>query len=312
MSTVAVLLSLTAMQVTAQTSNLVIFDQQGEQFYAILNGVRQNNTPQTNVRITGLMAPAGYKVTILFKDTAIHPVNKSFYLQNPSSEITTNVVTKNNGEHVLRWVSETPIAQVVAAPDQSTTAYTTTEQPMGTTTTVTQQTTTAAPLGGTVSINVNGMGSGMNMNVAGATTQTTVTTTTTSSSSGPDSYRGDMGQAPPPPMNNGGYVDGYSGPVGCPMPMSHEDYEGAKRTISGKDFENDKLTIAKQIASSNCLTAGEVKGIMALFTFEDSKLDFAKFAYIHTYDKGNYYKVNDSFQFSSSTDALNQYINSQH
>jgi len=301
MSSVAVLLSL-AMHANAQTSNLVIFDQQGEQFYAILNGVRQNNTPQTNVRITGLMAPAGYKVTILFKDTAIHPVNKSFYMQNPSTEITTNVVVKNNGEHVLRWVSETPLAQVAATPDQSTTAYTTTEQPMGSTTTVTQQTTTA-PVGGTVSVNVNGMGTGMNMNVAGATTQTTVTTTT-SSSSGMD-----MGQAPPP---NQGYVDGYSGPVGCPMPMSHEDYEGAKNTIAAKTFENDKLTIAKQIASSNCLTAGQVKGIMALFTFEENKLDFAKFAYMHTYDKGNYYKVNDSFQFSSSTDALNQYINSQH
>jgi hypothetical protein len=303
MSTVAVLLSLTAMQVTAQTSNLVIFDQQGEPFYAILNGVRQNNAPQTNVRITGLMAPAGYKVTIMFKDTAIQAVNKSFYLQNPSSEVTTNIVVKKDGEHVLRWVSETPLAQVVAAPDQTTTAYTTTAQPMGNTTIVTQQTTTA-PMGGTVNVNVNGMGSGMNMNVAGASTQTTITTTTTSSSGGMD-----MGQATPP---NQAYVDGYSGPVGCPMPMSHEDYEGAKNTINARTFENDKLTIAKQIASSNCLTAGEVKGIMALFTFENNKLDFAEFAYMHTYDKGNYYKVNDSFQFSSSTDALNQYINSQH
>ena len=116
----------------------------------------------------------------------------------------------------------------------------------------------------------------------------------------------------PAPAPAQSYVEGYNGPIGCPMPMAHSDYESAKSTIDGKSFESDKLTIAKQIASSNCLTSQQVKGIMGLFSFEDSKLDFAKFAYSHTYDKGNYYKVNDAFQFSSSTDALNQYITSQH
>lgn len=305
MYSAAIIISL-ALQATAQTSNLVIFDQQGEQFYAIVNGIRQNNSPQTNVKITGLAAPAGYKVSIIFRDSTIPYVTKTIYMQNPATEVTANVVTKKDGEHVLRWVSETPLAQVAPAPaDQNTIAYTTVEAPMSgsSTTTVTQQTTTA-PNGGTVSMNVNGMGTGMNVNVSGVATQTTVTTTTTSTTTG-----GDMGQAPPPQTV---YVDGYNGPIGCPMPMTHEDYEGAKQTITAKDFESDKLTIAKQIASSNCLSAGEVKGIMLLFTYEDSKLDFAKYAYTHTYDKGNYYKVNDAFQFSSSTDALNQYINSAH
>jgi hypothetical protein len=306
MSSVAVILLSLTLQVTAQTSNLVVFDQQGEQFYAIVNGVKQNSTPQTNVRITGLAAPAAYKVTILFADNTIAQVDKNIYLQNPATEVTANVVIKKDGEHVLRWVSETPLAQASApVAGQNTIVYSTTPPPVqGTTTVVTQQTTTD-PNGGTVTMNVGGMGAGMNVNVTGATSQTTVTTTTTTSSSG------DMGQAPPP-ANQTVYVDGYGGPVGCPMPMTHEDYEGAKNTINAKTFENDKLTIAEQIASSNCLTAGQVKGIMALFTFENTKLDFAKFAYGHTYDKGNYYKVNDAFQFSSSTDALNQFINSQH
>jgi len=305
MLSAAILFSL-ALQASAQTSNFVIFDQNGEQFYAILNGIRQNGTPQTNVRITGLAAPAGYKVTLIFRDSTIPRVEKSFYLQNPSTEVTTDVVIKKNGERVLRWVSETPIAQATPPPsDQNNVAYTTTEPPMGTTTTVVTQQTTTAPNGGSVNMNMNGMGTGMNVSVNGAVSQTTVTTTTTTTSSG-----GDMGQAPPPVQQQ--YVEGYNGPIGCSMPMMHEDYEGAKSTIAAKDFESDRLTIAKQIASSNCLSAGQVKGIMMLFTFEDSKLDFAKFAYSHTYDKGNYYKINDAFQFSSSTDALNQYINSQH
>ena len=56
--------------------------------------------------------------------------------------------------------------------------------------------------------------------------------------------------------------------------------------------------------------ATQVKELLMLFTFEESKLDIAKYAYNHTYDIGNYYKLNDAFTFESSTDELNKYINS--
>ena len=47
---------------------------------------------------------------------------------------------------------------------------------------------------------------------------------------------------------------------------------------------------------------------MLLFTFEDTRLDLAKYAYGHTFDIGNYYKLNDAFTFESSIDELNKYI----
>jgi hypothetical protein len=47
---------------------------------------------------------------------------------------------------------------------------------------------------------------------------------------------------------------------------------------------------------------------MKLFDFEATKLTYAKFAYNHTYDIGNYYKVNDAFDFESSVDDLNKSI----
>ena len=50
---------------------------------------------------------------------------------------------------------------------------------------------------------------------------------------------------------------------------------------------------------------------MKLFSFEDSRLDFAKFAYGHTYDLGNYYQINSAFTFSSSVDELNDFIATQ-
>ena len=50
---------------------------------------------------------------------------------------------------------------------------------------------------------------------------------------------------------------------------------------------------------------------MILFTFEDNRLQFAKFAYERTYDVGNYYKVNNAFTFENSMDELNEYIDSR-
>ena len=69
------------------------------------------------------------------------------------------------------------------------------------------------------------------------------------------------------------------------------------------------MKIAKQIVGANCITATQVRSVMKLFTFEASRLEFAKFAYAYTYDQKNYYKVNDAFEFESSIDDLNSAIN---
>jgi hypothetical protein len=58
------------------------------------------------------------------------------------------------------------------------------------------------------------------------------------------------------------------------------------------------------------MTSAQVTEILDLFTFEESKIDFAKFAYGRTYDIGNYYLVNNAFTFESSIDDLNDYISS--
>ena len=91
--------------------------------------------------------------------------------------------------------------------------------------------------------------------------------------------------------------------------MSTGDFESVKGSINSKSFEESKLTVAKQVISSNCLFASQVREVMMLFGFENTKLEFAKYAYNYTYDLGNYFKVNDAFQFESSIDDLNRAIN---
>jgi hypothetical protein len=287
------------LQGLAQTNNLIVFDQQGEKFWAVLNGIRQNAAPQTNVKITGLNANT-YKLKLIFQDSTQPAIDKTVYFQDMGTEETMDVKIKSSGEHVLRYVSSVPLAQAAPpAPDQNTITYTTTAPPMTGSTTVVTQTTTTNPDGASVGMNVNGMNVGMNVTGMGVqTSQTTVTTTTTTSSGGDAGYVQNTPPPPPPPPAN----------TGCQWPMSPEDFESAKNTISSKDFENTKLDIAKQITSSNCLSAEQIKCIMKLFTFENSKLEYAKFAYAHCYDKSNYFKVNDAFEFDSSASDLSTYI----
>lgn len=101
---------------------------------------------------------------------------------------------------------------------------------------------------------------------------------------------------------------GYSGRIGCPWPMSSNDFENAKKSISNRSFEDSKLTLARQITSNNCLTCDQIVEIMNLFSFEDSKLEFAKFAYDYVYDISNYYKINDAFTFEMTIEELDEYL----
>ncbi|MFH2141287.1 MAG: DUF4476 domain-containing protein [Bacteroidota bacterium] len=291
-----------------QVSNLIVFTEQGEKFYLILNGIKQNGNPETNVKVTDLNSDS-YKLKIIFEDQSIPALDKNIYFATRGNEFTYNVKQNNKGEYVLRYISEVPVAQAPPpSTGQSTIVYTTVPPP-ATNVTITETTTTttnvANPNGVSMGVNINDpeVGVNFNMNVGtGNVTNTntqvtyseTVTTTTTTG--------GAVVQEQPV------YLPGYSGAVGCPVPMQPEDFSAAKGTIASKSFEDSKLTIAKQITNANCLFATQVREIMMLFTFEDSKLDFAKYAYNRTYDIGNYFQVNDAFEFESSIDELNNYI----
>jgi hypothetical protein len=95
--------------------------------------------------------------------------------------------------------------------------------------------------------------------------------------------------------------------IGCSEMMAG-DFTSALATIKKQAFDDTRLTTAKQIAGSNCLNTNQISSICKEFAFEESKLEFAKFAYDHCSEKKNYFKVNNVFSFSSSTDELNTYI----
>lgn len=302
----------------AQSSNVIFFTEDGEKFTVILNGARQNDTPETQVKVTGLNTNS-YKLKVIFEDPANGTMDKNLWF-NEGMETAFNIKKNKKGEWVLRPISETPVAQAPPAPaSQTVVVYNPDPAPAPAaqqTTTITTTTTTggAAPATGVginMGVQVDEETGSFNMNVSGfehgtttsSSTMTTTTSTTVTSTGAP-------APAPvhtPPPS----YLPGYTGPIGCPVPMSQGEFQNVKNSISSKTFEDSKNTIARQVIGSNCLLTSQVKEIMMLFTFEDTKLDLAKFAYGYTYDIGNYYMLNDAFTFESSIDELNSYIQSR-
>ena len=98
------------------------------------------------------------------------------------------------------------------------------------------------------------------------------------------------------------YDDNYN------QAMNNNDFTQAKESLRREWFENTRLETAKQIIDQNYFTSKQVKEMVLLFTFENNRLDIAKYAYGKTVDKGNYFVMNDAFTFNSNKEKLSEYI----
>ena len=302
---------LCCLQIFAQSSNVILYTENGERFYAIFNGMRMNDVPVTNLKIEDLNQP-NYGLKIIFENKDLGEMNKNIYLEL-GQEVVYSIKMSTKGQYKLAYKSAVPIAQAAPpAPEQQIVYWgapspqpVPAPQPAATTTVIeeTVTTTTTTPDGENVSVNINANGLGINMNVnangtststnvSGSTTTTTTTTTIINEPAFVDETVV-VEQAPP-----------------CPQ-LDYNAFESAKRSIKAKSFADSKMTLAKQITERNCLSADQIKDITTLFDFESDRLEYAKFGYNHCFDLNNYYKVNDAFEFESSIEELDEYISGQ-
>ena len=326
--------------VFAQKPMATFFSSDGYLFTVIMDGKQINAEPRSRVEYVELDNDWA-KVKIVFEDKIIEPIEKTIQGLDADGKISYviwEIKQTDKGKWKLSPSSWKPIEEAKTEMTHSTPApapaMVMEEQakPETTTTMVTTETITTEsrnPNSSTVAvsagansmsmkIDINDGGSNSNVDInfgmpgvsttetESTTTYTTMTTTTTTSSgnyeTAPQAIEENVETNPMP---------GYNGRTGCSTPMSDDRFASAKNSISSKDFEDTKLTVAKQVMKSNCLQASQVKEIMELFDFEDTKLQFAKEAYNYTYDIDNYYELNDAFEFESSIDELNEYISNR-
>lgn len=300
-----------------KTSSLTVFSQEGEKFFLIMDGIRQNDLPMTNVKVTDLDRPI-YKVKVIFEDANQKDIDKNVFLEDVDGnavDLVYNIRPNRKGVLDMR-ISSFNEAKVTPTPkEENVIKYHPVEnpkpqQPEKTTTITTTTTTVTNPSNTQEGININmGMGTGVNttvteagknisvnMNIGGmnsntvTTTQEVITTTTTTL-----------------PVEAETEQEIYE-EVGCVNAMGGSSFTAAKSAVSKQTFSESMMKTAKQLTKANCLSVKQIKEIMQLFSFDDDMLAYAKYAYDYCINQSDYFMLTELFSFSSSADSLNDFL----
>jgi hypothetical protein len=370
-----VLFLFVSMMSFCQTNDLVVFSEKGETFTLYVNSIKQNDSPEANVKAKDLKGES-FVVRVVFENN-MPELTKNIWTESKDVELSAVIKQNKKGKYVLRYMGETPRDQSVSTnnndsyvnyespelvEESNEEIVTSTIETITTTSTVTTDdvpsenidmnvsistsesnisvdggigeegvnmelsadengmtVTTGAgsdEVNMDVSVSENGMnvtaGTGeenvsmnININATGLDSDLevteTVTTTTTITTSSNVSVDEEI------------YVEEIESQdilvsSRCSYAMSSAEFDEAISSVESKTFEDDKFIVAKQICKANCMTSAQVRDMNKVFDFEDTKLDFAMFAYDYVYDVNNYYKVNDSFGFEMTIDELDEYL----
>jgi hypothetical protein len=307
------------------TGNLTIFSEDGLPFYLILNGERYNDVAQTNIRIEELPNPY-YNCRIIFQDRAIPELSKSVLnivdADNIMQDVTYRIKRDNKGRNVLRFYSFIPAQQNMVRPANCAVYR------FGAPNVLIAGPGFVANTGrGGTNVNVNVGGTSISVNTPGGgrvSSNSSYTDSRDYSYQNDVRYNDDRGRYNDSRYNDSRYNDNRyndnrfndsrqsnnNGRGNCRMAMNAADFNEARNSVAASSFDDTRLSTAKQIISANCMSAAQITTMLSVFSFESSKLDFAKFAFPFCVDKNNYFKINNAFSFESSKTDLNNYVQS--
>ena len=267
-----------------ETSVLSVFSENGEPFFLTLNGVRQNMVPQTKVRIESLPKYMT-DVAVAFTDNRTPPLRQTISIADPVNgkavNLTLRVTRGRDGKAKLKFHRMTECDRNYHGPrDEYVMNYGKPQQ----VNTVTE-TSYMDP-------------------ITGQWITETTTTTTNDNQYNNNSYNNNGNY-----NNNNNYNNGRNNtPPPMPVEMDMKTFGEVKQSIASSNFDETKLSTAKTVLSNNFVSTNQVMEICKLFSFENNKVIFAKYAYDRTVDPQNYFKVGSVFDFDSNKKALNDYI----
>ncbi len=279
-----------------QFGHLTIFSEDGDKFFLVLNGEKINEFAQTNLRVEELTQPY-YNAKIIFEDESKTPISKNYLeiadIDGIFSDVTYKIKRdKNNSTRMkLNFFSMAPVVESYIPPRNVVVMQY--GNPVPVSQTISHTTTTVQSDNVNAGINVNGMGVNISVNAPGFGSTVTETTTVSTSTSGTTQH-----QAPLTGCQSG-------------RPMQSQNFATAVQAIKNQKFSDTQFNAAKQVVKSNCMSASQIAEVCKVFSFEDSKLAFAKYAYDFCIDTPNYFKVIEVFTFSSSVDELNEFIDNK-
>lgn len=292
-----------------QLGSLNVFSQNGDKFYLFLDGVKQNEIAQSNIRVQQIPG-LYYNVKIVFKDTKMSSIVKNnLFISDADDQLmdaTYRIRRDQAGKPKLNFYSMTKVQSNFKVP-AGMYVYDF-GKPSEAVAAIVKTKTAKAPVKGTVTnIKVVEHPSGPAANNTAADSKTiraplmaspTGEMLANKNSSGnlTTTKTEDLNKTTPEMKKCNGW------------PMGKGDLAAAKKLIQETAKEDDKLASAKELIATNCLLASQVSEFCALLKSEKSKLAFAKYAYKFTIDRKNYTEVNKALSLETSKRELARFI----
>ncbi len=310
---------------TSQGGSLTVFSQNGEKFYLFLDGKKQNEVAQSNIRIQGL-PELYYQARIVFKNPGIPPIIKNNLYVSDGDDVLMDASYRirrdKAGKVKLNFYSMKPVQQNFVppaglyvyhygsqAPDSisgiskslpsaknsgiSTTPNTTANKTINLkSAAVKTADSKTIPTKKSAVENV----AKANTNAKKANSIDSVTAKGAVKSVVADNKTTNQNKAVTVNKKCNGW------------PMGKTDLAAAKKAIEDAGKDESRLAAAKEIISSNCLMASQVTELCSLFKSEKWRLEFAKYAYSFTTDRKNYGEVSKAIASDPGRKELTKFI----
>jgi hypothetical protein len=295
---------------------VVVFSEDGDPFYLVLNGVKQNPTPQTNVRVDGLSAPY-YKAKIIFADAAKGELGSNVITQDAYAknymENTYRIKKNKKGESKLRMFSSVPVPPTYNPPPDMYVAHYGAPPPPPSDLSINANAQTNT---GTVSIGVAGVNTTIaapdrnsgqiGVNVNGTNVRVGVNANGTGNVNVNANQRPTPGQpaAYTPPVRE----DMYNDNPDCRWPMHRLEFNALLEKMRKENFTPGRVNAAQQALATNCLSTDEVIEICRVMNDDYASFTFAKNAYPRVTDRKNYRRVPYILIIEQNRIDLNKFI----
>lgn len=137
------------------------------------------------------------------------------------------------------------------------------------------------------------------------------------SGSGNNSYPNGNGNGSYP---NGNYPNGNNYPNSGAYPggnpgynraLSPQDVDGLVAAMHRQSFDKDRLPMARLALSETAIQAQDLARLMKELSFEDSRMELAKYGAARVTDRQNLYRISEGFSFSGSAREFQEYLAQQ-
>lgn len=88
-----------------------------------------------------------------------------------------------------------------------------------------------------------------------------------------------------------------------------DDMRDLKKRVEERITDSDKLKLIQSVLKDRRYTTEQMRSMINWLSFDDSKVNLAKWGYDFVSDRQNYWKLESEFTFSGSKDDFNTYIN---